>query len=234
MKIIFTILLFLFSINYSLAQNKFFQEKFHQLYFQGIGLELDYNLFPTNAVEIENETYFNQWESGGIKLSLSARLNLLELGDDQAISISTEPYLGLNFGMNLQRDQNYRLFRDALGIGSVGLPILLNYHIGKNATNRSTSKFGFNFSLGKEYILNPIFTWQESPMSIIGLKRYHEGFVLKFGITREKKRLHEFFIRTIIFRNNRTYYFDPLSSFYYATPSHGPNFSLGITFYQKK
>lgn len=233
MKIHFTILLFLLSINSSLAQKTFIQEKFHQLYFQGIGMEFDYTLFPLNTVVLDNETYYNQWESFGLNLSVNARLNILELGNEQAISISTQPYLGLIFGMNRQIDASFgsRYFRDVLGVGSLGLPILLNYHIGKNATNQSTSRFGLNLSFGKEYILNPLFTWQDSPTYKIGLKSYYEGLLLKLGIIREKKRLHEFYVRAIIFENRNPSFFSSLQPYYFSPDL---NFSLGITFFQKK
>ena len=69
MKTILTSIFFFVFLNLN-AQRDLIQEKIHQLYFQGKGLELDYTLFPFNTIEIENDIFHNRWESAGLNLSI--------------------------------------------------------------------------------------------------------------------------------------------------------------------
>ena len=229
MKIKLTLLFifFFFSTN---AQTSFVKDQINKKFFIQKGMELDYTIFPFNSVQIENEIYENQWESAGLNLSYVFRFNILEFEEDQAISISTAPTLGISFGFNHNQPQlsiiGPQSGRDVFGIGNINLPFEFNYHIGKGATKNSTYKYGVTFTFGREYRFNPIIIWSELPEYQLGLKKNYNGYILKVGFTREKKRIHEIYARTVLFRNQPRV-FDPLSSFIPAYRSSG-NFSIGL------
>jgi len=229
MKTILTATLLFFIINLN-AQKEFIQEKFQPLYFQGLGVEFDYTSFPYYEIESNSGYYANRWESVGLNFSFYARLNVLELESDQALSLSIQPYLGLSFGNNRIFAQPTNIqFSDVFGFGNVGLPIYFNYHIGKNATHQSTANFGLTLSIGREYLLNPIFKWEDTSTSSIPINKYYEVTVLKLGITRERKKLKEFYVLAKIFHDGVSAV-NPLSSIYYGNEM---SLSIGVIFFKK-
>ena len=220
-------LIFLSFISNSHAQSTFIKNQIDKKFILQKGYELDYSLFPFNSVQLENEIYYNQWESAGINLSYVFRINLLEIDADQAISISTVPTLGLSFGVNKGASEfafnsNLIFNRDVIGIGNLNFPIEFNYHIGKGATKNSTFKYGLNFSFGREWRLNPLISWADLPEYKIGLEKYNSGYIIKLGFVREKKKVHEIYFRTLIF--------DRRSEFFTTdrNPFRSSNFSIGL------
>ena len=227
MKNKLTILL-LFSFFSADAQSSFLKNQINKKFFTQKGIEIEYTLFPNNSINIQNVTYENQWESAGLNLSYILRFNILELDEDQAFSISIAPALGLSYGLNHSNAQSTPVTRDVDGVGNFNFPIEFNYHIGKGATKNSTYKYGLTFTIGKDFRLNPIITWSDFSEYEIGLKKYYDEYFIKIGLTREKKRIHEIYMRSVLFRKTFDY-FSGLGQY----RSSG-NFSIGFRFNRKK
>lgn len=231
MKTIFTPLFFLLFLNLQ-AQNSFLKEQINKSVFHGFEVGMEYAQYPANLINSNTIWNYNQWNSAGLNLSYFFRFNILELGSDQSISLDCNPILGIRFGFNQQRSSNITGgYNDVFGFGSLHLPISFNYHIGKGATKNSTYRFGLTLSVGKEYRLDPIFYFSDSPGDREGLTGNFEGYILYLGILREKKRLHEFFIRTVLLNNSASISFSSLAPYEYVPDQ---IISIGLRIYRKQ
>ena len=230
MKIAFTTLLFFTFLNLN-AQNSLLKEQINKRAFHGFESEIEYAVYPAYLIDSSPSRFdFNQWESVGINLSYFFRFNILELGSDQSISLGCNPILGLRLGFNPQRSSFYpNSINEPLGFGSLHIPISFNYHLGKGATKNSTYKFGLTLSVGKEFRLDPIFYFYDSPEDRVGLERNYKGYVLQLGLMREKKRLHQFYFRTVILNNSASISFSSFQAYYINDQI----VSAGIRIYRK-
>ena len=231
MKIILPLIISILFLTKSFGQSNF---QIKDRIFHGFEFEIEQATYPSNPTNFSNSWNFNKWESAGLNWSYFFRLNILELGSDQSISLGCNPILGLRFGFNRQRSSfNAGAYNDLFGFGSLHLPFTFNYHIGKGSTKNATYRFGLTLSVGKEFRLDPIFYFSDSPGDRDGLERYYKGYVVQLGLMREKKRLHQFYIRVVVMRKY-SFSFNSVRlanyGFYYSVQTA----SLGIRFYRKQ
>lgn len=234
MKLKLTFIL-LFSVYISSAQNSFLKNQFKKRAFYGFESEAEYGIYPA-IYKLKEETWIRQrWESSGVTLSYFLRINILEINNNQSISLACNPGLGFRLGSNRQSN-NYgsAFYPEVSGMGSLHLPTILNYHLGKGATKNTTSRFGLTISVGKELRLDPLFYSSSNPDDRIALERLSKNYSVSIGLMREKKRLHQFFIRTIVMMNAdvrgyNTNTFEPHYDYFYSPKT----VSIGLRFYRK-
>lgn len=123
-----------------------FSQGLKDRYFSSIGSTYFLDVFTT---PVKSETFFDEYSqeyeteySRSLGFSYftfmyRARLNVMQLSEDMAISASLTPALGISVS-------------DA-GIGSFNMPLLISAELGAGSTYSSASNLGFSIGAGAEY-----------------------------------------------------------------------------------
>lgn len=181
MKKITTILLVLFCCAYTQTSSAQASDKL----FKSHGFTLQWSKIPIETSGFGIGKFEDRLHYIGIGYSFDLRFTLVQMGDNSSLGLSAGLLAAIDCSLGAETFQ----YEDALG--SVYVPVHLNYNIGAGATYDSDSDFGFGIGLGMTPSYLPISGGEDltklrlSPSVKLSIRYYKSG----------SNSLSEYFIR---------------------------------------
>lgn len=119
-------------------------QSFKDKYFHSLGYVFEY--VKTPGVEFENSGGHFQSKYYSISYQYEARVNIANLSDNSALSVSLAPSAGAAFSTN-----------ELSGYGSFNIPAFVNIEFGAGSTYDSDANVGFTLGLGINHTRFPLF-----------------------------------------------------------------------------
>lgn len=119
-------------------------QSFKDKYFHSLGYLFEFNKTP--GVELGNTGEHFQFKYYSLSYQYEGRVNITNLNDNSALSVSLAPSVGLAFPTD-----------DLDGYGSINIPVFVNIEFGAGSTYDSDADVGFTLGLGLNHTRFPLF-----------------------------------------------------------------------------
>lgn len=187
MRTLFSFLLFLLiGIGHMHAQS--WKDKF----FRTHGIQFDATLMPSYLIESSPQEVAQYIGGSFIGYHYGVRYNVLELNDNQSLSLGLDPYVGILSGGVFSKTETS-------GLLSASIPIEVAFTFGAGSSYKSSSDHGFAIKGGLNLHFVPLFFFD----STTDLKKFYPLPYLTLGYYGfgNDDSLHEMFLRYNFARN---------------------------------